>query len=341
MEFEEGDVEDDAGAQVGAGARQVGEGDAFSYRVFTTAYDRELPAASLVRAAQLDEFREQLDRHVQAQGVNVPRLARELMALLATPLREDWSLAQEEGVIDGRRLTQLITSPGERRLFRQPVREPVADACVTFLIDCSGSMRTHRQAVSAMVDVFARALELAGATCEVLGFTTGAWNGGRAARDWQRAGRPPSPGRLNEQLHLVFKAAETPWRRARRDLAAMLKEDAFREGLDGEALQWAAQRLRQRGERRKLLLVFSDGCPMDAATGLANGPQFLDRHLQQVADAIESAGDIELSAVGVGLDLSLYYRRSQVIDLASSGLRHRVFAEVMAVMAAASGNARA
>jgi cobaltochelatase CobT len=134
-------------------------------------------------------------------------------------------------------------------------------------------------------------------------------------------------------LHLVFKDAETPWRRARRDLAAMLKEDAFREGIDGEALQWAALRLRERPEQRKLLIVISDGCPMDAATTLANDAQFLDRHLQQVAGDIEAAGDIELSAVGVGLDLSAYFRRSLVIDLASSGLRHRVFSEVMGVMA--------
>ena len=331
LEFEDGDVEDDAGAQVAAGRRAVRDADG-AYRVFTTAYDREVSASTLVRAAQLDEFREQLDRHVQAQGVNVARLARELMARLATPLREEWNQAQEEGFIDGRRLAQLITSPTERRLFRQPVREPVADAAVTFLIDCSGSMRTHRQAVSAMVDVFARALELAGATSEILGFTTGAWNGGRAAKDWQRAGRLANPGRLNEQLHLIFKAAETPWRRARRDLAAMLKEDAFREGLDGEALLWAARRLRGRPEPRKLLIVISDGCPMDAATGLANDPHLLDRHLQQVAGDIEAAGDIELAAVGVGLDLSPYYRRSQVIDLASSGLRHRVLTEVVQVM---------
>ena len=331
LEFEDGDVETDAGTQVQAAPRDVVGAEA-AYRVFTTAYDREVAASSLVRATQLDEFREQLDRHVQAQGVNVARLARELMVLLATPLRDDWVQAQEEGFIDGRRLAQLITSPTERRLFRQPVREPVADAAVTFLIDCSGSMRSHRQAVSAMVDVFARALELAGATSEILGFTTGAWNGGRATKDWQRADRPARPGRLNEALHLVFKAAETPWRRARRDLAAMLKEDAFREGIDGEALQWAAQRLRQRPERRKLLIVISDGCPMDAATGLANDSHLLDRHLQQVAGDIEAAGEIELAAVGVGLDLSPYYRRSQVIDLASSGLRHRVFAEVMGLM---------
>ena len=171
----------------------------------------------------------------------------------------------------------------------------------------------------------------AGASCEVLGFTTGGWNGGRAARDWQRAGRPGQPGRLNELLHIVFKDAVLPWRRTRQDLAALLKEDNFREGIDGEALQWAALRLQARPEPRKLLLVVSDGCPMDAATHTANGPGLLDQHLQQVAADIEAGGAIELLAVGVGLDLSQYYRRSLVIDLAE-GLRHRVFTEVTGCM---------
>jgi cobaltochelatase CobT len=331
MEFEEGEVEDGDTSVAHAGPRDVDAAES-GYRIYTTAYDRELAASSMVRTAQLDEFRDQLDRYVRAQAVNLPRLARELAALLSAPFHEDWALAQEEGYVDGRRLAQLVSSPTERRLFRLPVHEPVSDAIVTFLVDCSGSMRTHRQAVSAMVDIFARALELAGAVSEILGFTTGAWNGGRVARDWRRAGSPSEPGRLNERLHLVFKSADTPWRRARRDLAAMLKEDAFREGLDGEALQWAANRLRTRPERRKLLIVVSDGCPMDAATGLANGPHFLDRHLQQVAAYVESGSDIDLYAVGVGLDLSLYYRRSVVVDLASSGLRHRVFSEILGVM---------
>ena len=161
-----------------------GEAAPARYLVFTTAYDREATANTLVRPAQLRELREQLDRHLEAQSVNVPRVARELVAALARPLREDWAMAQDEGLIDGRRLAQLVASPTERRLFRQPLQEPMAEACVTFLVDCSGSMRAHREAVAAMVDVYARALELAGASCEVLGFTTGGWNGGRAARDW-------------------------------------------------------------------------------------------------------------------------------------------------------------
>ncbi len=333
LEADTGEPEDEdqgSPSQVRAGHRR-GEAAPARYLIFTTAYDREANASTLVRPAQLRELREQLDRHLEAQSVNVPRVARELVAALARPLSEDWALAQEEGLIDGRRLAQLVASPTERRLFRQPVQEPTAEACVTFLVDCSGSMRAHREAVAALVDVYARALELAGASCEVLGFTTGGWNGGRAARDWQRAGRPGQPGRLNELLHIVFKDAVLPWRRTRQDLAALLKEDNFREGIDGEALQWAALRLQARPEPRKLLLVVSDGCPMDAATHTANGPGLLDQHLQQVAADIEAGGAIELLAVGVGLDLSQYYRRSLVIDLAE-GLRHRVFTEVTGCM---------
>ena len=189
-------------------------------------------------------------------------------------------------------------------------------------------MRQHIENIAMLVDVFARALDMAGVPSEILGFTTGAWNGGRAARDWQRAGRPRHPGRLNETAHLVFKDAATGWRHARRDIAALLRPDLFREGVDGEALAWAVQRLRTRGEPRKLLVAVSDGCPMDGATELANDANYLDHHLQQVAGDIERAGDIELAAIGVGLDLSPYYGHCQAIDL-DAGLGHQVFQDVM------------
>ena len=327
MTFDDDGDTPQAVAEAVSGARRPLSADAPPYRVYTTAYDRELRAASLVRAAQLTELRAQLDARLAAQGLNVARLARELKALLDAPQRDDWVGAQEEGLIDGRRLAQLVASPAERRLFRRVLREPVAEAMVAFLIDCSGSMRAHADAVAMLVDVFARALDLAGATSEILGFTTGALNGGRAMREWVRAGRPPRPGRLNEALHLIFKDADTPWRRARRDLAALLEPRLFREGIDGEALAWAAQRLAARPEPRKLLIVVSDGCPMDSATQLANDERFLDRHLQQVAGEIDAGGVVELAAVGVGLDLSPYYRTSRAIDL-TDGLRYRQLAEV-------------
>ncbi|VTU19977.1 cobaltochelatase CobT-related protein [Variovorax sp. RA8] len=317
-------------ADAGRSALLEGEGDA--YRVFTTDYDREHEAASLVRRELLVELRETLDRRIAAQGINIARLARELRTLLAEPQREGWDGAQEEGRIDGRRLAQLVASPTERRLFRTERLEPVADCVVGFLIDCSGSMKAHAESVAMLVDVMARALEQAGVASEILGFTTGAWNGGRARRDWLRAGRPAHPGRLNERCHLVFKDAETPWRRARPAIAALLKPDLFREGCDGEAVEWACERLDARAEERKLLLVLSDGSPMDSATNLANDDHYLDHHLQDVVARHEQAGRIGIAGVGVGLDLSPYYSRSHVLDLAAAG-GPAMFRELIALMA--------
>ncbi|RSN41991.1 cobalt chelatase [Amycolatopsis sp. WAC 04197] len=310
-------------------SRTLGESGA-AYRVHTTAYDREQRASELVRPAMLAELRERLDRRVGRQGVGPGRLARDLKAVLAEPARDGWDGAQEEGLLDGRTLAQLISSPTERRIFRTERIEPVADTLVTFLIDCSGSMTAHAEPVAALVDLFTRSIELAGATCEVLGFTTGAWNGGRPRRDWIRAGRPRHPGRLNERLHLVFKAAETPWRRARPDLAALLKADLFREGIDGEAVAWACARMRARPEARRILLVLSDGSPMDSATNLANDPHYLDEHLRETVLREEST--VEIRGVGVGLDLSPFYRRSRVLDTSvTSG--YAPFRDVLGLLA--------
>ena len=298
------------------------------YRVFTTAYDREVDAASLVRAEVLKECRERLDKRIAVCGSNVAHLARDLKALLAVPTRDGWDSGREEGLIDGRRLAQLISSPTERRLFRTEREEPIADCVVSLLIDCSGSMKEHIEMVAVLVDVLARALEQAGAASEVLGFTTGAWNGGRAQRDWVRAGRPANPGRLNETCHLVFKDAATSWRRARPAIAALLEPRLFREGVDGEAVNWAARRLAGRDEARKLQIVISDGSPMDSATQLANDAHYLDHHLKDVVAGHEAAG-AEIYGVGVGLDLSPYYSRSHVLDLSGSA----VFREIIAMLA--------
>jgi cobaltochelatase CobT len=331
MDFEgEGDGEGVAAASSGY-SRVLDEADN-GYRVFTTAYDQEVRAASLVRSALLREYRERLDRRIAGQGLSIPRLARELKALLAVPARNGWDGAQEEGCIDGRVLARLIASPTERRLFRIERQEPMADCVVSFLIDCSGSMKQHIESVAMLVDVFARALEQAGVASEVLGFSTGAWNGGRALRDWQRAGRPRHPGRLNEICQMVFKDADTPWRRARPDIAALLKPDLFREGIDGEAVEWACARLEGRSERRRLLIVISDGSPMDSATQLANDPHYLDHHLREVVARREQQGAVEIYGVGVGLDLSPYYRRSQIVDLPGS-VGNQVFSEIVALVA--------
>jgi cobaltochelatase CobT len=302
------------------------------YHAFTTAYDRELRPASVVRAAVLDGLRERLDRAIAAQGFHVARVARELRAALSRPTQDGWDGAQEQGRIDGRRLALLVASPTERRLFRVEREEPAADCVASLLVDCSGSMKRHGEAVAVLVDVLARALEMAGVPSEVLGFTTGAWNGGRALRDWRRAGRPPHPGRLNEACHLVFKEADTPWRTARRGLAALLKSDLFREGIDGEAVDWACARLAARPERRRLLIVVSDGSPMDAATQLANDEHYLGQHLRETVARHEREGAVEILGVGVGLDLGPYYRRHLAIDLAK-GPDRAVLRQLVALLA--------
>ncbi|NDP62286.1 cobalt chelatase [Polaromonas sp.] len=303
------------------------------YRVFTDEFDTEVDAATLVRAAVLEEYRERLDQCIEQQGLSVARLARELNAVLATPVRDGWIGGQEEGYIDGRQLSQLITSPAERRLFRIEQHAPVADSAVSFLIDCSGSMREHIESVAVLVDVMARALDQIGVTTEVLGFTTNAWNGGRAQKAWMRAGRPPHPGRLNEAAHLIFKDSDTPWRRARPAMGALLKSDLFREGVDGEAVAWAAQRLVQRHDGRRLLMVISDGSPTDGATTLANDAHYLDHHLCNVVAQLEAQGQVEIYGIGVGLDLSPYYRNNRALDLSNS-VTNTVLREIVAMTAA-------
>ena len=306
---------DDALPVAAFGRSTLLDGSESAYRVYTRAWDRECFAADLVRQPLLAELRQQLDEHIIDSGINVSRLTRELKALLAQPQVDGWEGGHEQGRIDGRRLAQLVASPSERRLFRVEPTELVANCQLSFLIDCSGSMRQHIVAVATLVDVFSRALDMAGIGNEILGFTTGAWNGGRARREWQLAERPKHPGRLNESLHLVFKAHEQSWRRSRAQIAALLKGDLFREGIDGEAVDWACERMQGHGEGRRLLLVISDGCPMDSATQLANDSSYLEHHLRDVVLRREHRGDAEIYGIGVGLDLGAYYSSSVAIDL--------------------------
>lgn len=328
----DGDL-DEGFSTASTGSSRLLEGPGNGYRVFTSAYDTEVQAASLVRAALLQEYRKRLDQRIEKQGIQVARLARDLQAVLATPRRDGWQGGQEEGYIDGRQLSQLIASPSERRLFRVEQHAPVPDCEVGFLIDCSGSMREHIEAVAVLVDVMVRALDQIGVATEVLGFTTNAWNGGRARRDWLRAGRPAHPGRLNETCRMVFKDGDTSWRRARPSMAALLKADLFREGVDGEAVEWAAQRLVARRDGRRLLLVISDGSPTDGATALANDAHYLDHHLSDVVARLQAQGEVEIYGVGVGLDLSPYYRQCRAFDLSAS-VSNEVFREIVAMIAA-------
>lgn len=336
MDFEaDGGDDNPALASKGTSA-QLGEATN-DYRVFTREHDTEVNAASLVRPEQLREFRERLDATVERQSLSVSRLVRELQSVLALPVRQGWIDGQESGRIDGRRLSQLIASPTERRLFCTEPDAPLVTCACTFLIDCSGSMRAHIESVAVLVDVMARAMELLGVHTEVLGFSTNAWNGGRAMRQWIRAGRPAHPGRLNETAHLIFKDCDTPWRQARHAMGALLKSDLFREGVDGEALRWAAQRLEQHTDCRRMLVVISDGSPTDGATALANDEHYLDHDLSNVVADIEAQGRIEVLGLGVGLDLSPYYRQHRVMDL-SGAVTQQVLRECVGLLARHSLN---
>ncbi len=296
------------------------------YRVFTRAYDREAEASTLVRSAQLAEFRAAMDQDIAAGGYNLPRLARYFHHTLTVPRRDGWRFGQEEGYIDGSRLAQLVSDPQERAIFKDELRRPAMECAVTILLDCSGSMKAHARQVSTLVDVLGRAMDMAGVAVEILGFSTGAWNGGRARRDWQRAGRPEFPGRLNEVLHLVFKSGSVPWRRGRLGVAALRRPDLFREGVDGEAVEWACQRLLKLPAQRRILMVVSDGCPMDTATHQCNDDHYLDQHLKQVVAAHERQRDVEICGLGVGLDLGLFYRKRLAVDLSESISDHLLLA---------------
>jgi len=326
------DAEDANIATIITGTSKVLSGEAENYRVFTQLYDHEFKPSSRIRKSELIEFRGRLDHLIRDQGINIPQLSRQITNLLALPGRDGWRFGEEEGLIDGRRLTQVIAAPGERRIFRKEQYRYKNDCLVSFLIDCSGSMKKYIEYIAMMVDIFGRALDQAEISSEILGFTTGSWYGGRAYQDWLSQGRPENPGRLNERCHMVFKNADTGWRKARRDIAALLKPSNFREGLDGEAVDWACRRMHRHGEQREILIVVSDGSPMDSATSLANDEYYLDNHLKQVVECYESEPDIEIYGLGVGLSLTPYYSHCLAIDLGES-LGNSVFQQILQMIA--------
>lgn len=306
------------------------------YTVYTREHDREVTGADLYPASIRERLRRDLDDHVQAQAVSPSRLAHRLRRLFSEPERDDWSFGHDDGVLDGRRLAQMVADPMFHSVFQQERHTPTSPAVVSFLIDTSGSMKAQRfEAVAVLVDTYCRALDLAGIASEVLGFTTGAWSGGRAAAEWRAAGSPESPGRLNEALHIVYKDADTRWRRSKDSIASMVQTHHYREGLDGEAVAWAYRRLAIRSESHRFLVVISDGAPTDSATANANDDLFLGRHLRSVVRSIHSAGNgpdsIRLGAIGIDLDLSDTYPNAISLDLTGTltigtyGALHRLF----------------
>ena len=286
------------------------------YRPFTTRHDRVVAAADLFDRSALRRSRQHLDAKRADDRREVARLAARLQRRLLAEQDRQWHFDLEEGLVDASRLDRVVMSPGFAAAYKQETDSPFRDTLVTLLIDSSGSMRGKPIEIACVTaDIVAAALERCAIATEILGFTTSAWKGGLSAKDWRAAGKPPEPGRLNDLLHIVFKDADTPLRRARDDLSAMLSPSLLKENIDGEALAWAVARMQRRPEARKLLIVISDGAPVDQATLEANGDKdLLDRHLRATIDTVFRTTDVAVAALGLKHDVARYYENSVRIE---------------------------
>ena len=284
------------------------------YKVFTTAFDETVGAEQLCDEEELDRLRAFLDKQLSnLQGV-VGRLANRLQRRLMAQQNRSWDFDLEEGYLDSARLVRIVIDPMQPLSFKQERDTKFRDTVVTLLLDNSGSMRGRPITVAATcADILARTLERCGVSVEILGFTTRAWKGGQAREKWLKDGKPPNPGRLNDLRHIIYKSADAPWRRARRNLGLMMREGLLKENIDGEALLWAHSRLIGRPEQRKILMMISDGAPVDDSTLSVNPGNYLERHLRAVIELIEERSPVELLAIGIGHDVTRYYRRAVTI----------------------------
>ena len=280
------------------------------YSIFNARYDLEIKAQNAVRITQLQHFRSEIDQCIHAWQIPWGKFIRLYTALLAQPHLSQWQNTENEGILDRRYLNRLVTSPHQQAIQKKRITKPLARTQITFLLDCSGSMKEHRLELASFVDVMVRILEGAGVTTEVLGYSTLAWQGGRPFKEWQKAGGDENPGRLNERAHWIFKDRQTSWRKARLGMAALLKPDIYRESLDGEALLWATQRINQATQSSpdKKIILLSDGCPMDRATLQANGETFLLNHLLNVL-AWTKHEDIQVWGCGIGEEMRSAFKR--------------------------------
>jgi cobaltochelatase CobT len=284
------------------------------YKVFSTAFDETVGAEELCEEEELDRLRAFLDKQLaNLQGV-VGRLANRLQRRLMAQQNRSWDFDLEEGYLDPARLVRVVIDPMQPLSFKQERDTKFRDTVVTLVLDNSGSMRGRPITVAATcADILARTLERCGVSVEILGFTTRAWKGGQAREKWLKDGKPPNPGRLNDLRHIIYKSADHPWRRARRNLGLMMREGLLKENIDGEALLWAHNRLIARSEQRKILMMISDGAPVDDSTLSVNPGNYLERHLRAVIELIENCSPVELLAIGIGHDVTRYYRRAVTI----------------------------
>jgi len=284
------------------------------YRPFTAKFDETVGAEELCEPEELDRLRSYLDKQLaHLQGV-VARLANRLQRRLMAQQNRSWEFDLEEGLLDPARLSRIVIDPMHPLSFKREKDTSFRDTVVTLLLDNSGSMRGRPITVAATcADILARTLERCGVKVEILGFTTRAWKGGQSREAWLAAGKPPNPGRLNDLRHIIYKSADAPWRRARKNLGLMMREGLLKENIDGEALDWAHRRLLARTEQRRILMMISDGAPVDDSTLSVNAGNYLERHLRWVIEEIETRSPVELIAIGIGHDVTRYYRRAVTI----------------------------
>jgi len=285
-----------------------------NYSVFLTAHDEEIAAEELAEAQELERLRAYLDQQLEPLKGAVSRLANKLQRRLQAQQNRSWEFDLEEGILDAGRLARVVANPTTPLSFKIEQDTEFRDTVVTLLLDNSGSMRGRPISIAAIcADVLARTLERCGVKVEILGFTTKAWKGGKAREEWLAQGRPQQPGRLNDLRHIIYKNADAPWRRVKDNLGLMMKEGLLKENIDGEALEWAHRRMVSRPEARKILMVISDGAPVDDSTLSVNPANYLEKHLRDVIAMVEKRRAVELLAIGIGHDVTRYYERAVTI----------------------------
>jgi cobaltochelatase CobT len=285
-----------------------------NYKAYVTEFDEEIGAEELAEAAELERLRAYLDQQLDPLKGAVSRLANKLQRRLQAQQNRSWEFDREEGILDAGRLARVVANPTTPLSFKVEKDTEFRDTVVTLLIDNSGSMRGRPISIAAIcADVLARTLERCAVKVEILGFTTRAWKGGLSREKWLAQGREMQPGRLNDLRHIVYKSADAPWRRTRENLGLMMKEGLLKENIDGEALEWAHRRLLGRREQRKILMVISDGAPVDDSTLSVNPANYLEKHLRDVIDMVEKRKAVELLAIGIGHDVTRYYQRAVTI----------------------------
>lgn len=311
---EESDSDDDSASTPFNQTPNSRVGNAGKYKIYTREFDEIIAAQDLCEAEELERLRMYLDQQLARLQSGVGRLANRLQRKLMAKQNRSWTYDLEEGLLDPAKLSRVITDPATPLSFRQENDIEFKDTVVSLFIDNSGSMRGRPIMIAATCgDILARTLERCGVKTEILGFTTKAWKGGQAKEKWLANGKPPNPGRLNDLRHIIYKEADSPWRRSKRNLGLMMREGLLKENIDGEGLEWAYGRLAIRPERRKILMVISDGAPVDDSTQSVNSGPYLELHLKAIIKDIEEKGDVELIAIGIGHDVTRYYNRALTI----------------------------